>query len=229
MSPGEKIKRVVLLGPSHKVYLDFVATTSCTEWATPLGNLSIDQDAIKDLTGSPLYRVIDKRHEENEHSLEMHLPYIKKTFPKDVKLLPLMVGELPSEAYEKYGQSLLKYFQDPETVFIVSTDFCHWGSRFEFTHRFPGTATISDSIEQLDRLGMTCIEKHNLKEFTQYHKAYKNTICGRNPLRVLLAVIEAASATEKLETRFLRYAQSSKIEDDEDDSSVSYASAITTS
>lgn len=110
MVPGAQVKRVVLLGPSHKVYLDFVATTSCTEWATPLGNLTIDQAAIKELTASSIYRVIDKRHEENEHSLEMHLPYIKKVFPKDVKLVPLMVGELPSEAYDKYGQSLLKYF-----------------------------------------------------------------------------------------------------------------------
>ncbi len=157
----------------------------------------------------------------------MHIPFIKKVFAQDVRLVPLMVGEVPKEAYDTYGQLLLKYFLDPETVFIVSTDFCHWGSRFEFTHRFPGTATISDSIEKLDRMGMQLIEKHDLAEFCSYHKSYKNTICGRNPIRVLLAVLQAAEKQVKLQTRFVRYAQSSKIEEDEDDSSVSYASAIT--
>ena len=37
-----EINRVVLLGPSHKVYLDWIGTTACTEWATPLGNITVD-------------------------------------------------------------------------------------------------------------------------------------------------------------------------------------------
>ena len=43
----EKIERVFLLGPSHKVYLDFIATTHCDEWETPLGNLVIDKETIQ--------------------------------------------------------------------------------------------------------------------------------------------------------------------------------------
>ena len=39
--------RVVLMGPSHKVALDFVGQTTCTEWQTPLGNLKIDTEAVK--------------------------------------------------------------------------------------------------------------------------------------------------------------------------------------
>ena len=38
-----------MLGPSHKVYLDFVATTTCTEWATPLGNLMVDTETVDKL------------------------------------------------------------------------------------------------------------------------------------------------------------------------------------
>ena len=41
--------RVVVLGPSHKVFLDWVATTECTEWETPLGNIRIDQETIREL------------------------------------------------------------------------------------------------------------------------------------------------------------------------------------
>jgi len=45
----EKYKRVFLMGPSHKVFLDFIATTSCSEWETPLGNLKVDHDTINEL------------------------------------------------------------------------------------------------------------------------------------------------------------------------------------
>jgi MEMO1 family protein len=72
--------RVVLLGPSHKVHLDFLATTACTEWATPLGNIQVDTAAIDNLIAESgqtnMVDKIQKRYEENEHSLEMHIPFI---------------------------------------------------------------------------------------------------------------------------------------------------------
>ena len=43
------IDRVVLLGPSHKVYLDWIATTACQEWQTPLGNIKVDEEVINSL------------------------------------------------------------------------------------------------------------------------------------------------------------------------------------
>lgn len=92
----DKYKRVILLGPSHKVYLDFIATTRCDEWETPLGNLKIDKEVVNKLVSidGELFQKIDKKYEENEHSLEMHIPYIRKMFEgrDDVLLVPLMVG-----------------------------------------------------------------------------------------------------------------------------------------
>ncbi len=57
----EKFKRVILLGPSHKVYFDFIATTACTEWETPLGNIEIDTEVIKQLISEKgdLFQQID--------------------------------------------------------------------------------------------------------------------------------------------------------------------------
>ena len=46
---ASEFDRVVLLGPSHKVYLDFLATTAASAWATPLGNLTVDEQTIDDL------------------------------------------------------------------------------------------------------------------------------------------------------------------------------------
>ena len=75
------------------------------------------------------------KYEENEHSLEMHLPYISKIFSeKKILLLPLMVGSIPSKKLPDYAKALLPYFMDERTLFVVSSDFCHWGERFDFTH-----------------------------------------------------------------------------------------------
>ena len=89
--------RVVLLGPSHKVYLDFMATTSATHYETPLGNIRIDRDNVVDLCKrhKEYIQEIDLDYEENEHSLEMHCPYIAKVFKdaeKDFVMVPIMVG-----------------------------------------------------------------------------------------------------------------------------------------
>ena len=102
-----------------------------------------------------------------------------------------MVGHISKEIFPVYGKILSKYFNDPETLFIVSTDFCHWGKRFDFVHRFPSEPPlkIHESISKLDHIGMNLIEKHDLPGFLAYMKEYKNTICGRMPLIVLLAII----------------------------------------
>jgi len=141
----------------------------------------------------------------------MHLPFIKKVFADegkpDVKLVPLMVGEIPKAKYKDYAKKLIHLFKDERTVFIVSSDFCHWGSNFDYYRLHPDTpdGEISKSIEKLDREGMSLIESHSLAGFMAYLKDTKNTICGRNPIQLLLALIEEAGASN-YETSFIAYA-----------------------
>lgn len=60
----------------------------------------------------------------------MHLPYIYKQFP-NCKLVPIMVGATTPEMEAEIGKTLAKYYDDPSTVFVISSDFCHWGKRYE--------------------------------------------------------------------------------------------------
>jgi AmmeMemoRadiSam system protein B len=69
-----------------------------------------------------------KTVEEDEHSLELHLPFIYKALGnKPFKLVPIMVGNTNPKLEQYFGSYLAKYFDDPNTVFIISSDFCHWG------------------------------------------------------------------------------------------------------
>ena len=71
-------KRVFLLGPSHHFYLSKAALSKCTHYATPLGNLTIDRATTADLYKTGQFDWMSQSVDEDEHSLEMHLPYIYK-------------------------------------------------------------------------------------------------------------------------------------------------------
>jgi AmmeMemoRadiSam system protein B len=69
---------VFLLFPSHHYYLSGAATTACSEYATPIGNLIIDTALVKQIQQEWGLEVMDRGVDEDEHSSEMHLPYIYK-------------------------------------------------------------------------------------------------------------------------------------------------------
>lgn len=74
--------RIFLLGPSHHFYLANAALSRCTKYATPLGNLSIDIETTKALSETGHFTWMTKDTDEDEHSLEMHLPYIYKVLQR---------------------------------------------------------------------------------------------------------------------------------------------------
>ncbi|KAJ2005856.1 hypothetical protein GGI04_002074, partial [Coemansia thaxteri] len=133
----EGIRRVFVLGPSHHVYLKQCALSQCAEYETPLGSMAVDRETIAELRRkSPEWGSMGLAVDEDEHSLEMHLPYIYKQFERridEVKLVPILVGNLSLERERAYGRLLAEYLEDEENLFVVSSDFCHWGSRFRYT------------------------------------------------------------------------------------------------
>jgi len=122
-----------------------------------------------------------------------------------------------------YGALLQKYLDDPSNFFVISSDFCHWGKRFDYTYYDQTDGPIHKSIEALDRRGMEAIESQDPEKFYTYQKKFENTICGRHPIGVFLQMISQSKLKFKL--KFVQYAQSSQCTDDED-SSVSYAVGV---
>lgn len=76
--------------------------------------------------------------DEEEHSIEMHLPYVAKVMESrrgHYTIVPILVGALSEEKEILYGKLLSKYLADPENLFVISSDFCHWGER-DFCHYY---------------------------------------------------------------------------------------------
>ena len=165
----------------------------------------------------------------DEHSIEMHLPYIAAVMasaPTPPLIVPLLIGALSSQTEEALAALLLPHFLAPDTFFVVSSDFCHWGERFGYSPYDKKYPSIHEYIKALDEEGMGLIEKGDRKAWGKYLKDKKNTICGRYPIGVLMALMDAArGAGAGVSVEWVKYAQSSAVER-KSDSSVSYASAV---
>jgi len=221
----QRIKRIFILGPSHKEYLTKCALSQMDEYETPLGNIKLDKEVITSLYSTGAFSWMSQKVDENEHSIEMQLPYIVKMMKNTpFTLVPVLVGSLSNESEEQYAEIFAKYMLDESNFFIISSDFCHWGKeRFDYTYYEADYGPIYKSIEALDKRGMTVIESQNVSDWYQYNKKYKNTICGRHPIGLLLQILNKCKLSSKL--TFVHYAQSNQVTSP-DDHSVSYAVAV---
>lgn len=219
-------RRVFILGPSHHVHLTCCALSSAEIYRTPLYDMRIDQKVYAELWKTGLFDRMNIKTDEDEHSIEMHLPYTAKAMESrkdDFSIVPILVGALSENKEHEYGKLLSKYLADPSNLFVVSSDFCHWGNRFHYTYYDESQGEIYRSIEHLDKMGMGIIEQLDPPSFSNYIKKYRNTICGRHPIGVLLnAVAELRKAGLEMNFSFLNYAQSGQCRNWEQ-SSVSYA------
>ncbi|KAI1774583.1 UPF0103-domain-containing protein [Hypoxylon cercidicola] len=247
-----KAKRVFVLGPSHTYYLHGCALTKFAKYETPFGDLTVDEDVVQQLRDTGKFQDMPNRSEVDEHSLEMHFPYLYKritqTFASEAEyptVVPILVGDNKGPEEKAFGKLLAPYMKDPDNAFVVSSDFCHWGSRFSYTAYAPGGQVeqlqsltrkmpkptdppIHESIKQVDHLAMDAVESGDHNKFVDNLSHTKNTVCGRHPIGVVMAALEEL-ANEKPEEgkyrfKFVQYQRSSLVED-VTDSSVSYASA----
>lgn len=222
----DSVSRVFLLGPSHHMFSRKCVLSPAPQYETPLGPLPIDQAVYAQLRDTGAFDTMSADADEAEHSLELHTPYIAKVMAgRQFTLVPIMVGALTTEGEAAYGALLAPYLADPGNLFIISSDFCHWGRRFSYTFTDPDQGPIWKSIQWLDELGMRTIEKGDPAAFTAYLAQYRNTICGRHPIAVLLQMLSAGGVRGAYRITFNAYDQSSKAATPAD-SSVSYASAV---
>ncbi|PWA02172.1 hypothetical protein BB558_001696 [Smittium angustum] len=136
----EPIERIFIIGPSHSVYFEDCCLSISDEWETPFGNIHVDRKTIDELNQTGSFSEMSLEEEEDEHSLEMMVPYLYKVFStkiSSVSIVPVVVGNLDSNKERYYGELFAPYLDCPKTLFVISSDFCHWGSRFSYTFYSP--------------------------------------------------------------------------------------------
>jgi hypothetical protein len=116
-----RIRRVILLGPVHRVPVRGLALPSVERFDTPLGPVEIDRDAVERLRELPQVVVSDRAHEA-EHSLEVHLPFLQQVLQR-FTLVPLAVGDATAD---EVAEVLERLWGGDETLIVVSSDLSHY-------------------------------------------------------------------------------------------------------
>lgn len=117
----QTIRRVILLGPAHRVGFKGIADCESSSFLSPLGDIRVDRVAMDDLKSAHLIRPFAVAHEE-EHSLEVQLPFLQQSIDKEFELIPLLVGDETIE----HITNLLHQLWLPTDLIIVSTDLSHY-------------------------------------------------------------------------------------------------------
>lgn len=173
----DRIERVVLLGPSHRVYVRGMAVPSVESFATPLGTVPIDAE-LRDAALAEPAVVIDDEPHRYEHSLEVELPFLQTVLDR-FTLLPLSVGDATTD---EVAAVLDAVWGGPETLIVISTDLSHY-------HRY------DDAARRDARTAAAILAADH--DIIADHDA-----CGSRPLRGLLRVAVARNLTiEQLDLR----------------------------
>ena len=120
-SVAAAIRRVVLLGPAHRVAVQGLALPGVDVFDTPLGRVKLDTDLVNAIAHLPQVTVSKEAH-VLEHSLEVQLPFLQKVL-SDFTLLPLAVGMTSAEAVAEVLEQL---WGGEETLIVISSDLSHY-------------------------------------------------------------------------------------------------------
>ncbi|NWG87837.1 MAG: AmmeMemoRadiSam system protein B [Hydrogenophilaceae bacterium] len=156
------IRRVVLLGPVHRVWVQGIALPAADSFETPLGRIPLDQEAVLAIRDLPQIEVNATAH-AMEHSLEVQLPFLQ-TVLEDFSLVPLAVG---GATPEEVAEVLERLWGGDETLIVVSSDLSH------YLPYSTARLTDQDTVQHILKL-----DAHLLGE----------QACGAHPLNGLLLV-----------------------------------------
>ncbi len=211
---GRSFSRVIVMGPTHRVPMrNMIAVPDASSYQTILGQLPIDEQFVERLRRYPLFRTVPGAM-PGEHSIEIEFPLLQVALGT-FQLVPLVVGQLDDAAVREAADCLLAEL-DSNTLVVASTDFTHYGPRFDYV---PFVTNVAENLRKLDLGAFEFIQRRDPNGFRRYIERTGATICGRDPVAVLLAMLPPEA-----EVRLLKYDTSGQITGDWDNS-VSYVAA----
>lgn len=197
---GRSPDLVAVIGPMHHPYMEPLITTAYDAYATPLGEVLVDKDLLRELDRilkSELGFGLSPVQRDPEHSLEIELPFLQRVLPSTWKLLPVMDRVRQPRVSQALGRALAQVLRGRNFIMVASTDLSHFYNQ--------QTALV------YDRAMLNAIEAFDPAEAFDLERAGKAFACG---LGACTAVMWAARELGADRVKVLRHATSGNVTGD---------------
>jgi AmmeMemoRadiSam system protein B/AmmeMemoRadiSam system protein A len=184
LTPGD-FDRVVVLAPSHHGAFRGYALDDATAYRTPLGEVPLCEGSTEALT-SDVARVVPDVAEP-EHAVEIELPFLQAALGSFC-LVPVLAGDTRPDDQKAFAEQLAG-LDDGRTLFVFSTDFAHYGTRFGYAPFGALSPETQEKVRDMDRRGVELLSQVDADGFRSYLTETGNTICGRHGLATMLELL----------------------------------------
>lgn len=179
---GQEYKKVILIGPSHRVPTSKAAVYREGQWETPLGTTNVDSDLAGKILSPNLDIISDKIPHAQEHALELELIFLQHILgSENFEIVPILLGQ-PTDTLINNLAAKIAYLMNDETLVVISTDLSHYPNYDDANEEDKITveAIMSGDKEVLDERFSRAFDKPELSTYA----------CGYQPLRVALKISE---------------------------------------
>jgi AmmeMemoRadiSam system protein B len=202
------IELFIIIGPNHWGIGCNIASMKDCDWKTPLGNVEVDSEAVKELVNISELIELDFFSHTKEHSLEVQVPILQEVFSNKFKILPIAMIDQTENTAVELGRCIAKIAKKNNAMIIGSSDFTHYEEN-NFAHK--QDMALIEPILKLD-----------IETFYEVLNAKKITACGYGAIATTMVACKELGATKG---ELLKYATSGDVTGDKG-SVVGYGSII---
>jgi AmmeMemoRadiSam system protein B len=191
---GRSYQNVVVISPFHRGHNQPIITTAHVSYQTPLGEVLVDfphLEALENMLNEDYQYKLSQIAYDQEHAVEIQLPFMQLALKDEFKLLPLMLAGGKTEAAIQLGEALGKLLAGGETLLVASTDLSHFYAE--------------EKANQLDQAMLDAIATFDVDQVINAHNSGKGQACG---LLAVVAVMTAAKILGANKIQILNYATS---------------------
>ncbi len=180
---GNSYELVIIFSPSHAYFPAELLTSAHRFYATPLGKIPIHQDALA-LLQQELKKAggnIERIEADEEHSIEIQLPFLQRALKDEFSLLPVMMRSQTPLTVDQLAKALLSVIKKYRSLVIASSDLSHFYP-LEMATTLDGE--MLKMVEKCSPEGVLAVESNG-----------SGSACGAGPIAVVLQLAREAGAT----------------------------------
>lgn len=186
----EQYDVVVILGTNHtNPNFEKISIYPGGGFRTPLGTSLIDSDVVSSLIAAdPTDCTLDKSLHENEHSVEVMVPFVQVIFPK-AKIVPVVVGSPDVQMCTRFGQALAKVLKSKRALIVASSDLSHYPNAKD------ATAVDKETLEAITTLNPALLHSTIQSQMDRRIPQLQTSACGEAPIMAAIAAAKSSGAT----------------------------------